>query len=85
MNLLRKTAQLVEDLRTLDIIKKNDNIEFEYCYNGEVALRIYCESQSQVDTIKNAIEYDLKCNHPELVRECYSKGTYKLKYTLKPD
>ena len=67
MTRLRRIAQLVEDLRTVNVIKEGDSVEFRQYYDGEVVLKIRFNSLSLVDnvnyepmTAKNAIQKEFE-------------------------
>ena len=63
MTLLRRTAQLVEDLRTLNLIKETDIVEFMYTCDGGIWLEIKFKHPDSFTTIsssniKSAIEQE---------------------------
>ena len=54
MTLLRRTAQLVEDLRTLKLIKEKDIVDFKYCSDGSIRLDILFNSPSSATVISSS-------------------------------
>ena len=60
MTLLRRTAQLVADLRTLGVLNKKDTISFQQNSDGSIELTIYWEPtiyrDKEIDTVKHSLE-----------------------------
>lgn len=77
MTLLRRTAQLVEDLRTLNVIKENDDVKFQQFCDGCVDLEISFNGLSHISlsddstTIKYALEKEF--GEPNIVRLEYNR------------
>ena len=74
MTLLRRTAQLVEDLRTLNVLNKKDDVKFLVYSDKSIELIIYWDTykDSIRDTVKYFITDEFGKNNIKVVTDVYS-------------